>query len=134
MKQLLNNIRKMFESRIPGGAIEKQPGWEKRHSKNSGVVPTTWKDMLENALSDTVNWQTRKWSKFTKFQVLAWMTINSNRMNSNQLDKCHKFAHKSYYNACNWHELDDLTFNGRSTSLQDQSQNGLRHVTDDYLV
>ena len=23
----------MFESRIPGGAIEKQPGWEKRHSK-----------------------------------------------------------------------------------------------------
>ena len=28
--------------------------------------PTLWKDMLENALSDTVNWQRRKWSKCTQ--------------------------------------------------------------------
>ena len=35
--------------------------------------------MLKNALSDTANWQTRKWSNCTKFQVLAWMTINSNQ-------------------------------------------------------
>ena len=34
-------------------------------------------------------------------------------------------------NPCIWHELDDLTFYGRSTSLRDQSQNGLRHMTDD---
>ena len=35
--------------------------------------PTTWKDMLENALSDTANWQTIKWSHYTKFQVFAWI-------------------------------------------------------------
>ena len=28
--------------------------------------PTTWKDMLDFALSETVNWQTRKWSKYYK--------------------------------------------------------------------
>ena len=27
---------------------------------------------------------------------------------------------------------NDLTFRGRSTSLRDQSQNGLRHVTSDW--
>ena len=29
--------------------------------------PTTWKDMLRNSLSDTVNWHKRKWSNCTKF-------------------------------------------------------------------
>ena len=28
--------------------------------------PMIWKDMLENALSDTASWQTRKWSSFFK--------------------------------------------------------------------
>ena len=52
--------------------------------------------MLKNALSDTVNWQTRKWSSFTKFQVLASMIINSSRKNSNQLENCQKFARKLF--------------------------------------
>ena len=51
---------------------------------------TTWKDMLKNALSDTANWQTRKWSNCTKFQALAWMIINSSRKNSNQLENCQR--------------------------------------------
>ena len=42
------------------------------------------------------------------------------------------FSERSSWNACTWHELDDLTFCGRSTSLRDQSENGLRHVTDDW--
>ena len=40
--------------------------------------------MLENALNDTVSWQTRKWSNETKFQVLAWTTISSKGRNWNQ--------------------------------------------------
>ena len=32
--------------------------------------PATWQDMLKNALSGTVNWQTRTWSNFTEIQVL----------------------------------------------------------------
>ena len=35
-------------------------------------------------------------------------------------------------NACTWHEVGDHTLNGLSTNLQEQSQNGLRHVTDDF--
>ena len=30
---------------------------------NSWRGPTTWKDMLKNALNDTVNWQLRKWQE-----------------------------------------------------------------------
>ena len=65
-------------------------------------------DMPENASSDTVNLQTRKWSSSTKFQVLAWMITKSNRKSLNQLENCLKFAHKSSKNACTWHELEDL--------------------------
>ena len=78
--------------------------------------------MLENALSDTASWQTKGQSSDTKSQVLAWTTITSRRRNWNQLENCQKYAHRLYWNACIWHELDDLTFNGQSTSLQDQSQ------------
>ena len=77
--------------------------------------PTTWRDMLKNALSDTATSQTRKWSICTKFQVLSWMTI---RKNLNQL------------NNYQWHELDDLTSGGQSPSLRYQSRNRLKHVTD----
>ena len=55
---------------------------------------TTWKDMLENVLNDCVNWQTWKWSSSIEFQVLVWMTINSNRKNLNQWENYHKYAHK----------------------------------------
>ena len=41
--------------------------------------------MLQNALSDVVNWRT------TKIQVSAWMTIKSSRKSSNQLENCPKF-------------------------------------------
>ena len=33
--------------------------------------------------------------KESQFQALAWMIINSSRKNSNQLENCQKFAHKS---------------------------------------
>ena len=64
------------------------PGWQKFQTKTVAWSPTTWRDMLKNALRDTANWQTRKWSNCTKFEVLAWMIINSSRRNSNQLENC----------------------------------------------
>ena len=116
---------KMFESRISAGATEKLPGWEKPHP------PTVWKDMLKNASNDTVNQKTRRWSNCTKFQVLAWMIINSNRKNLNQSVNYHKLCSHFVLKCCAWHELEHHTFCGRSTNLQEQSQHGLRHVTDD---
>ena len=73
----------------------------------------TWKDMLKNALSDAVNWQTRKWRNCTRSQALLWMIINSSKKNSNLSENCQKFAHKLSRNACTWHELDDLTSCGQ---------------------
>ena len=49
---------KMFQSRISAGATEKLPGWR---------GPTyDMEDMLKNALSDTANWQKRRWSNCKK--------------------------------------------------------------------
>ena len=41
--------------------------------------------MLDNALSDAVNWQTKKWSNCTQYLILAWMIINSNRREVSQV-------------------------------------------------
>ena len=92
--------------------------------------PATWKDMLKNAMNDTAKWQTRKWSRSTKFQVLAWMIINSSTKNWNQWENCQKLAHtflKCLYLARTGRP--DISC-GQSTSLRDQSRHGLRHVTD----
>ena len=51
----------MLESCIAAGATEKSPGGKNlTHIQWRG--PTSLKDMLRNALSCTVTWQTRKWS------------------------------------------------------------------------
>ena len=122
----------MFESRISAGRTQKITKLGKATRKDSCVVLRHGKDMLENALCDSANWQTKKWSSFTKFQVLAWMVINTNRKNLNQSENYDKYAHKMSSCACTWRELGDQTFCGLSTNLQEQSQNGLRHVTDDW--
>ena len=67
---------------------------EKNLTQKKACGPTTWKDMLKNALRDTASWQTRKWSSYTKSQVSAWMIINTRRKNLNQLENYRKYAHK----------------------------------------
>ena len=56
--------------------------------------PMIWKDMPKSVWKDTANWQTRKLSNYTKFQVLALMIINSRKRNLNQWENYLKFAHK----------------------------------------
>ena len=94
----------VWVTEFSAGATEKLTGWE-NFTRKPWRGPTTWKDMLKNALSDTVNWQTWKWSNCTKFQVPAWMIIMSGRKKSNQLENCQKFARKLSWNACTWHEF-----------------------------
>ena len=83
----------MFESRISAGATEKLPGWEKPHAKNKSVVLQHGRTCSKMRLSDIANWRTKRQSSETKFQVLVWMTINSNRKNLNQWETYHKYAH-----------------------------------------
>ena len=126
-KSFLNNTEKCLNHVFSAGATD--PGGKHLTQKQSRG-PTTWRDMPDNALRDTASWPTEKWSSEIKFQVLAWMTINSDRKNLHQLENYHKYAHKLSQNICIWHELLDQTFCGRSINLQEQSQNALRHVTD----
>ena len=66
--------RKMFESRISAGATDKSLGRERSHgntiawsfTRRRSLGLMTWKDTLKNVLSDTANWQTRKWSNCKK--------------------------------------------------------------------
>ena len=60
--------------------------------------------------------------------------IISEKKNWNLHENCHKYALKLLWNAKTWHELEDLIFYGQSTNLHDRSQNGLKRVTNDYLV
>ena len=55
---IIEQYTKMFESRISAGATQKPLA-------QIVTYPSIWKDMLKNALSDVVNWQTRKWSNCT---------------------------------------------------------------------
>ena len=90
---IIEQYTKMFESRISAEAIKNyQDDRNRTHKLQHG--PTTWNDMLNNALNDTVKWQRKKWSNFTKFHILVWMIINSNRKKSNLLENYQKFAHK----------------------------------------
>ena len=43
--------------------------------------PMTWKDMLNNALSDAVTWQTRRRSNLTQFLMFVWTITKSKRKN-----------------------------------------------------
>ena len=90
--------------------------------KNFSVGPATWKDMLENAWNDIANWQHKR--------TVGRLPHQKGRIGKIKVN-CQKFSPILYLNACNWHELLDLTFCGQSTNWHDLSQNGLKHVTDD---
>ena len=93
----LRNIQKCLDHVFLLEQLESYQGGENLTQKQSRG-PTTWKDMLENALRDTASWHTKKWSSSAKFQVPAWMITNSNKKSSNQLENYHWFAHRSFLN------------------------------------
>ena len=84
---------KMSGSHISAEATEKYQS-DKSLTQKQSRGPATWRDMLKNALGDTVNWQTRKCNNFTQFRILAWTTISLKRRNLNQLENYRKFADK----------------------------------------
>ena len=66
MKSLLRNIRRCSNHIFLLEQLENYQGEEKPHAKTV-------------ALSDTANWQTKGQSRCTKFEVLAWLIINSKK-------------------------------------------------------
>ena len=130
MKQLLNNTTRCLNHVF---LQEQQKNYwdDKTLGTNCSVV--LWHGRTCSKMRWAILWNGKQESAATvqSNPALAWMTINSSRKNSNHLEIFfQKFAHTLSWNACNWHELEDLTFSGQSTSLRDHSQTGLRHVTD----
>ena len=81
--------------------------------------PPTWKDMLESALNDVANWQTRKWSSYFK---VSSPCLDDHQFRQEALEAvgevskvCSQIVLKCLYLA--W--MGDQTFCGLSTSLRD---------------
>ena len=94
--------------------------------------PATWKDMFENALSDTASWQTKKVEQLYKVSSLC---LDDHQFKQEELESvgelsqvCSQMVLKCLYMA---RIGGDQTFHGLSTNLQEQFQSGLRHATDD---
>ena len=78
-KDMVDNYRSMFESRISAGAMEKLPGT--RVSQNLmrtlflyGLM--TWKVMQRSAWKDIVSWRIKQSNIYTKSQHHAVTTTN----------------------------------------------------------
>ena len=104
----------------------------KHHCKKNSMVPWHGRACREMRGEMLRIGQQQGRSNFSKFQVLAWMTIMSKRRSLNQLDNCQKYAHILSWNACTWHELVGQTSYGQWTNLLDPLQNGHKLVTDDW--
>ena len=92
MKRLLNNIRRCLNHVF---LLEQLKSYQGGKSLTQKEWPgPTIGTCSKNELSDTVNWQTRKWSSLKEFQAHALMIIVFSRRNSKPLENCQKFAHK----------------------------------------
>ena len=78
-RDIVDNYRAMFESRISAGGTEKTTILGKIFVFLRG--PTIWKVMPRNVWNDVVSWQTRRLANSTKYLLHALMTIISKRKN-----------------------------------------------------
>ena len=79
-KDIVDNYRTLFESRISAGATE---NYHARKICASLRGPTTWKVMPRNVWNDVVSWQTRRLNNSTKYQLHALTTIISKKKDGN---------------------------------------------------
>ena len=94
-KDIVNNYRTMFESRISAGGLEKL----NYHSLKIIVFLhglMTWVVMQRSVWNDTVSWQTRRLSNSTKYQFHASMTTTSKKKKQNLLENCQMHALKLF--------------------------------------
>ena len=96
---ILDNYKRMFESRISAGAVENYQKQEPRRNlmpKRCLHGPMKWKVMQRNAWKDIANLQIKRLNNYTKSQRHAWMSINSKKKKMDQLETCPQFGHKLF--------------------------------------
>ena len=71
-KDIVDNYRAMFESRISAGSTEKVPYSKNFRISSWGLM--IWRVMQRNVWSDIVSWQTKRLSNSTKYLLHASMT------------------------------------------------------------
>ena len=105
--------------------------WKIRISLRS---PMTWKVMPRNVWNDIVSFQTRQLNNSTKYQLLALMTINPNKKELKSVGElsqvCSQIVLKCLYLARIGRPDILWSVNKLARSITD----GLKHVTNDYLV
>ena len=94
-KDIVDNYRNMFESRISAGAIEKLPCSGKLEANIS-----SWSYDMEGhaqkCVENIANLRMKQLSSCAKSRRRAWMTINSRKKKWDLLETCQKFAHKLF--------------------------------------
>ena len=92
-KDIVDNFRNMFESRISSGAEEKLPFLGKL---DADIFSWSYdmKVMQRNVWSDIASWRTKLPSNCTKSQLHVLMAINSKKQNWDLLETCQKYALK----------------------------------------
>ena len=71
MKEIVDNYRNMFESRIPAGAEEKLPCSENL-TQTFPLGPLTLKVMQRNVWSDIASWRTNKPATVQSYNFVPW--------------------------------------------------------------
>ena len=86
IKDIVDDFRSKFESRISAGGMEKLP----RTGILSRTFPhglITWKVMQRNAWKDIANWLTKQFNSYTKSQHHALTTTNSRKKKWDLLER-----------------------------------------------
>ena len=109
--------------------LKKSQGAKKPHAKTEHGF-TTWKDMLRKCVERYLGLANESGAGKQSFKSLGWI-INSNKKSFNQSENsqvCSQIV-------SNMLELEDWVTTRHSVvsaNLQEQSENGLRHATDDW--
>ena len=131
-KDIVDNYRTMFESRISAGGAGGITIPSKFYVFLLGHM--TWWVMQRNVWNDIVSWQTGRLNNSTKCQLHALMTSISKKKNWNPWKICQKYALKIVLKCFKfWHELDDLIFYCQWINLHGRLQNGPKPVTNAWI-
>ena len=138
-KDIVDNYRNMFGSRISAGATEKLPE-TKGTGKLDAETISSWSYDMEGHAKKCVEKYCELANKTTEQFIvqsrntIALMTIILRKRKMNQWDNCPLFAHTLFWHVYIWHVLGDLIYCGLWTNLLVRSQNGQKLATNVWRV
>ena len=125
----IEQCTKLFESRISAGSNRKLLGWEKHQAQT-----VAWSyDMEGHAQKCVERFCELANKKVEQLYKVSSPCLDDDLCKQEELESVVEISQVCSHNfwECLYLARDDLTSCGPWTSLQDQSRNGLRHVTND---